>query len=1448
MSKKLILKITVYNATDLVPNQYGKKKKSKHLHPHVFVCIQDPSGKSLGKHCEFKTKEVPNSTLVATWDQSALIAAQTGLTGHKLVFQVKDEEDLLGQVLIPMEQVKNIDDVGVETLSLFPDGKLTVSAGFQSVDGRLRGNSRALIHGKNNTPPVQILGKVQVTTSSPTSSTSSTSSTSPSTSQPKAGDWSKRKPAVIGGRRTGGASEESQPEQSTSPPKTTSITTSSNSSSKTSSQSPSTTTTATTTTQASSNEEIERLTEEFEAKKKEFEKRREELERQKSDHEKRSVEATAKLRLKNDEVEKLKKQVEELKELAEITTEKAKIRDLQRQLDETNQALVQKVQKCEHLEKLISSLSEKTDLLDAETKKLLLQDDEEDDEEEQQVKSKKPAFGLRSAQQRNQNDIADTPAAYANFFAVSEDLELLSKVKSKLSSVDSVWLSKFIESDGLENIYQLLFKIENVASPDFPLMMKESQVFNCIRIIFNTQTILEVCLKFKREIITNTVKLALLSRNALLKSQVCLFLAGLCLYGKLGYKFVQSCVKFIAKSPRPYFGLIRMFREEREKGMMTACMSLINSLLAGEGELGARMRVRAIFLNSGIPDYITRFRKMFKTERPLLLQFDVFDKMQKKDQELLWELRFVGNMDLFSARTVFDRVLMATEAMGLDSTLLSILHHILLIPEVADNPRNSLYFVERAARRVTFQDDARALGSMSYEELNSEVFKMLQRHKKDPSLLDDGDARDVRGEVGDGVDQQNEATTVEKSSTSTTAPPPPPPAPVDVSASKPPPPPAPMIPAPPAVKKNEMVVDLSVQEDKKKSNEDELPDETVPEPRKEMRKLFWKKQPDNQGEVFWDKAKQPLEKLEGLFPQLESKFYATKGILSKKKKEDKKIQILTVQFANNINILRSQFRSMEDLEIMDAILDIKNRKFTTSQLEALLKCIPPQNYIDMLMNYDGDMENLRDAERFVLALLTIKDVAHILKTLIFIDEYASRLSNIENQIIVMKAACEEVLTSEKLRGILGLILSVGNFLNYGTKDGKAKGINANSLTKIVQLRSSKNPKYNLLDFLTEFVEEKFEELLDFNEQLVHIEEAMRYQPRYLQNEIVDIRDRVTQIADNFESTPEEEKSGIYAEYFEFIEQFLQETLPQLQQISEEFDKFIQFANMVLEAFGHPTASSLEDLLGSIWKFAKKFRETVEQRKNEKEEMTKFEKLGWFEQQEEEESQTESGKDNEKKKKRKKLGILDKLIAGIVKGDYGLDEDEEEDDNEDDDDDSAPSEQQRYLSELEKKDKEQEKPPEWQKQADNWALLDKKEALKKLEEREKVEQERKNKERETKDAERRAEIDAEHQRRQLEKTKKEIELKELERANEEAARQRELDAIRSASKPAQYGASTEPTGGPTKWTKRRKISIYQQKLFDDDDDVGADAAANYTNVGANQDEIDTLLGGDTEEDY
>ena len=113
-----------------------------------------------------------------------------------------------------------------------------------------------------------------------------------------------------------------------------------------------------------------------------------------------------------------------------------------------------------------------------------------------------------------------------------------------------------------------------------------------------------------------------------------------------------------------------------------------------------------------------------------------------------------------------------------------------------------------------------------------------------------------------------------------------------------------------------------------------------------------------------------------------------------------------------------------------------------------------------------------------------------LKSLRFMLHYPELVQDCKPDIVAATAACEEVRRSKKFGKLLEIILLIGNIMNTGSRNAESVGFDISYLPKLCNTKDRDN-KSTLLHFLVETVEKNHPELLNFHDELMHLEKSAR---------------------------------------------------------------------------------------------------------------------------------------------------------------------------------------------------------------------------------------------------------------------------------------------------------------------------------------------------------------------
>lgn len=203
------------------------------------------------------------------------------------------------------------------------------------------------------------------------------------------------------------------------------------------------------------------------------------------------------------------------------------------------------------------------------------------------------------------------------------------------------------------------------------------------------------------------------------------------------------------------------------------------------------------------------------------------------------------------------------------------------------------------------------------------------------------------------------------------------------------------------------------------------------------------------------------------------------------------LQVISAKSAQNLLILlRSQFKRVSHEEIKKCILRCNTTMLNEDFINQLIKSVPQPYQVQQLRKMKFDGVQLIDAEEFLAGLCDIPRLVprlHCIKFKIGLDD---TIQNLQPGIQTVTAAFEQILECVKFHKILLLIRSIGNVLNDGSNIGGAVGFELSVLSKLNDVKGTKDCK-TLLHFIIDTIEKKYPEWSNFGDELPSLHEAVR---------------------------------------------------------------------------------------------------------------------------------------------------------------------------------------------------------------------------------------------------------------------------------------------------------------------------------------------------------------------
>ncbi|OCT60055.1 formin-like protein 1 [Xenopus laevis] len=202
-----------------------------------------------------------------------------------------------------------------------------------------------------------------------------------------------------------------------------------------------------------------------------------------------------------------------------------------------------------------------------------------------------------------------------------------------------------------------------------------------------------------------------------------------------------------------------------------------------------------------------------------------------------------------------------------------------------------------------------------------------------------------------------------------------------------------------------------------------------------------------------------------------------------------KVSLIETNRAKNLAItLRKGGLNPE--AITTAIQKFDMQAFNMDFLELLARFLPTDWERQQIAKYCRDQKPLDDLtaeDRFMVHLCSIPRLAERVNTMTFMANFPDMASRLKPQLDSLIAASMSIKSSEKLKGILELVLAFGNYMN-SSKRGAAYGFRLQSLDVLLETKST-DRKQTLLHYMIRVIHEKYSHLSSFHSDLHFMDKA-----------------------------------------------------------------------------------------------------------------------------------------------------------------------------------------------------------------------------------------------------------------------------------------------------------------------------------------------------------------------
>jgi len=343
------------------------------------------------------------------------------------------------------------------------------------------------------------------------------------------------------------------------------------------------------------------------------------------------------------------------------------------------------------------------------------------------------------------------------------------------------------------------------------------------------------------------------------------------------------------------------------------------------------------------------------------------------------------------------------------------------------------------------------------------------------------------------------------------------------------------------------------------------PTKPVVKPNKKMKPLFWNriilKQDKKEGNSFWKN----VDELDFDIAELEENFTSSSPAKKlggtgedgePKKASTKPKSLLEKTRSNAIAIM---MKSLPDtLDLIRAIRQLDTTVIKRDMIGMVLSNLPTQEELDAIKAYPKDaVPPLDKPDIFCMEISSVDKLKERLQCWSFKLSCKEQFNDINPPLSILTKACNELLDSEKLKKTLGLILSIGNYLNGGSKRGQADGFQLEVLPKLNDTKGSSGD--TLLMFIMRLMKKKYPELVDLPSELVHVPECTKINLQDIDGLIKKLVGEVKLFTERVDLVisainPSEAFCSVMKEFVEQVQKQLEECQANYNKVEKLFEK------------------------------------------------------------------------------------------------------------------------------------------------------------------------------------------------------------------------------------------------------------------------------------------------------
>lgn len=408
-----------------------------------------------------------------------------------------------------------------------------------------------------------------------------------------------------------------------------------------------------------------------------------------------------------------------------------------------------------------------------------------------------------------------------------------------------------------------------------------------------------------------------------------------------------------------------------------------------------------------------------------------------------------------------------------------------------------------------------------------------------------------------------------------------------------------------------------------------IPQETPPEGMKpkpllelpvKLKTFFWTKMKASevkgtvwQGLEDFHLPQEALRMLEDWFAAKATTPLPTAAEIAAKEKADKtpkKIAVLDSKRTQNVLIIMGKLRKSPE-DIMNMVIDL-DVDVMTPELTQSIQTVLPNDEESVAIKQHTDPSLLDNASQLIFHLNRIPKVVIRVDCHETAFSWPGNANAAQSSLDVLQAAIDELKKADKpIARLMALILSVGNYLNGGSKHGQAYGVKFETFNKLTTVKAGVPSKGTLMNFVGHMAEKYAPGLLNLSDDWTSIWAAAEISLKQLNTEINQLGSQVNKLNNVFvgikdtkeniglDGKLEDAKGHCTNPLWKRLDGFLNVAKPRLGKIKAQYSSIEAELAVVMAKYGEKMTMTAEEdssmkFFSSVATFVRNYRASIDE--------------------------------------------------------------------------------------------------------------------------------------------------------------------------------------------------------------------------------------------------------------